>query len=97
MSSSSQYAANSQCANKYTHRHFKALSASVLNVSGAGDCLVAGSLAGLLDGKPAEYAIKVGLAAACRAVESSYNVPKKMTFLSVAHEARRAEGESIWG
>lgn len=59
--------------------HGSALSARVNNCSGAGDCLVAGFLDGLLHGVSPEKALAWGLASAKLAVESSSNVPLQLS------------------
>ena len=54
--------------------HFPALPASIFNLSGAGDCLVAGTLVGLSSGADASSALAHGVAASKFAVESDINV-----------------------
>lgn len=58
--------------------HYPALPASIVSLSGAGDCLVAGALSALL--KPSTSvgaAVCYGMAAAKAAVESDRNVPTR--------------------
>ncbi|BDA42876.1 probable pseudouridine kinase at N-terminal half [Coccomyxa sp. Obi] len=56
--------------------HLAAPHAVVVNTSGAGDCLVAGSLWGLLRGCSPVEALAQGMAVAHQAVQSSSSVPK---------------------
>eukprot|EP00976_Prorocentrum_cordatum_P010006 200501-Prorocentrum_minimum.AAC.4 len=64
-----------------------ALPATVVNVNGAGDCLVAGSLAGIISGRSPVNALAMGMVAGKRAVESPTNVPQGLTFEAVSQEA----------
>jgi pseudouridine kinase len=51
-----------------------ALPAKPVDVTGAGDALVAGTLYGLLAGEPLEASVRVGLRLAARTVESTFSV-----------------------
>ncbi|GLC33240.1 hypothetical protein PLESTB_000355700 [Pleodorina starrii] len=55
--------------------HLRALPAEVVSVNGAGDTLVAGMIAALLQQQDPVHALAYGMAAAKRAVESHRNVP----------------------
>lgn len=55
--------------------HFPALQASVVSLTGAGDCLVAGILASISSGFDMMRSVAVGIAVAKAAVESETNVP----------------------
>ncbi|EFJ49304.1 hypothetical protein VOLCADRAFT_90096 [Volvox carteri f. nagariensis] len=55
--------------------HLRALPAEVVSVNGAGDTLVAGMVAALLQQQDPVHALAYGMAAAKRAVESHRNVP----------------------
>ncbi|GLI65002.1 hypothetical protein VaNZ11_008428 [Volvox africanus] len=56
--------------------HLRALPAEVVSVNGAGDTLVAGMVAALLQQEDPVHALAYGMAAAKRAVESYRNVPE---------------------
>jgi sulfofructose kinase len=60
-------------------QHLPALPARVLNCSGAGDCLVAGCLFGLAQGRAPLSALACGVAASRSAVESQHNVPPSLS------------------
>ncbi|KAK9870576.1 hypothetical protein WA026_008138 [Henosepilachna vigintioctopunctata] len=47
---------------------------SIVNVSGAGDCLASGIIVSMLEGLPEDICMSVGLAAAKRALQSSLSV-----------------------
>lgn len=53
--------------------------ARVVDVTGAGDALVAGTLRGLIDGKPLRAALRLGLAAAALALERPGGVPQDLS------------------
>ena len=59
--------------------HFPALPASVVRLTGAGDCLVGGTLASLCSGLDIMQSIAVGIAAAKFAVEGEVNVPSEFS------------------
>lgn len=67
-----------------------ALPASVVNCSGAGDCLVAGCLFALSRGLPAEAALAHGIATAHAAVQSQANVPAGLDAAAVGRGAAEA-------
>ena len=54
------------------------LNVRVINVNGAGDCLVAGTLKALVENNlhSLEYAVSYGIAVACAAIQSASNVPE---------------------
>lgn len=64
-------------------QHLPALPAEVVNLSGAGDCLVAGCLYGLVRGRRPLEALACGVAAAKAAVESAANVPPGLSAAAV--------------
>lgn len=55
--------------------HFPALPASVVRVTGAGDCLVGGTLASICAGLDIMQSLAVGIAAAKATIEAETNVP----------------------
>lgn len=74
--------------------HVPALPASVVNCSGAGDCLVAGCLFGLAQGLPAAHALCYGVAAATAAVQSDSNVPRGLDAAAARSAAAQARAKS---
>ncbi|XAR59527.1 Pseudouridine kinase [Bertholletia excelsa] len=68
--------------------HFPALPASVVRVSGAGDCLVGGALASICAGLDLIQSLAVGIAAARAAVEAETNVPAEFSLTKIADDAR---------
>ncbi|GFR48532.1 hypothetical protein Agub_g10428, partial [Astrephomene gubernaculifera] len=67
--------------------HLRALPAEVASVNGAGDTLVAGMVAALLQQHPPAHALAYGMAAAKRAVESHRNVPELLDFAALRTDA----------
>ncbi len=67
-----------------TYLHFPALPASIVNLSGAGDCLVAGALVALSAGSDVATALAHGVSAAKWAVESQSNVPPRLSHTLVS-------------
>jgi sugar/nucleoside kinase (ribokinase family) len=74
--------------------HFPALPASISNLSGAGDCLVAGAMVALSSGADISSALAYGVSASKWAVESDSNVSSnldhhvvsgKFSFLTLNH------------
>ncbi|KAG6779499.1 hypothetical protein POTOM_015887 [Populus tomentosa] len=63
--------------------HFPALPASVVRLTGAGDCLVGGTLASLCSGLDIMQSIAVGIAAAKSAVEGEVNVPSEFSLATI--------------
>ncbi len=74
--------------------HVPALPATVVNCSGAGDCLVAGCLYGLARGLPAAQALCYGVAAATAAVQSESNVPAGLDAAAAQSAAAQAHASS---
>lgn len=70
--------------NYYTAIHFPALSASVVRVTGAGDCLVGGTIASICAGLDIMQSVAVGIAAAKGAVETESNVPAEYELTKIA-------------
>ncbi|XP_009803607.1 pseudouridine kinase isoform X1 [Nicotiana tabacum] len=68
--------------------HFPALSASVVRLTGAGDCLVGGTIASLCAGLDVMQSVAVGIAAAKVAVEVESNVPAEYCLARLADDAR---------
>ncbi|CAK7329730.1 unnamed protein product [Dovyalis caffra] len=68
--------------------HFPALPASVLRLTGAGDCLVGGTLASICSGLDVMQSIAVGMAAAKNAVEGEANVPSEFSLATISDDAR---------
>ncbi|KAK9287429.1 hypothetical protein L1049_015850 [Liquidambar formosana] len=68
--------------------HFPALPASVVRLTGAGDCLVGGVLASICAGLDVFQSVAVGIAAAKAAVESEANVPNEYSLAKIADDAR---------
>ena len=58
--------------------HFPALQASIVSLSGAGDCFVGGTLTGLCLHKDMSSSIAFGIAVATRAIQSELNVPSSL-------------------
>ncbi|KAF2305886.1 hypothetical protein GH714_008653 [Hevea brasiliensis] len=64
--------------------HFPALPASVVRLTGAGDCLVGGTLASLCEGLDIMQSVAVGMAVAKHTVEAETNVPSSFSLASIA-------------
>jgi sugar/nucleoside kinase (ribokinase family) len=58
--------------------HFPALKATIVSLSGAGDCFVGGALTGLCLYKDLCSSIAFGIAVANRAIQSELNVPSSL-------------------
>ncbi|KAL3350704.1 hypothetical protein AABB24_023230 [Solanum stoloniferum] len=68
--------------------HFPALPASIVRLTGAGDCLVGGTIASLCAGLDVMQSIAVGIAAAKVVVEVESNVPDEYCLAKLADDAR---------
>ncbi|XP_059314174.1 pseudouridine kinase [Lycium ferocissimum] len=68
--------------------HFPALPASVVRLTGAGDCLVGGTIASLCAGLDVMQSVAVGIAAAKVVVEVESNVPDEYCLAKLADNAR---------
>ncbi|KAK9942436.1 hypothetical protein M0R45_008103 [Rubus argutus] len=68
--------------------HFPALPASVVRLTGAGDCLVGGTISSLCAGLDIMQSVAVGIAASKAAVESETNVPCTFNLAAIADDAR---------
>lgn len=68
--------------------HFPALPASVVRLTGAGDCLVGGTLASICAGLDVVQSLAVGIAAAKAAVESDANVPAAFNMAKISDDAK---------
>ncbi|KAL2344697.1 hypothetical protein Fmac_005982 [Flemingia macrophylla] len=68
--------------------HFPALPASVVRLTGAGDCLVGGTLASICAGLDIMQSVSVGIAVAKAAVEVEANVPSTFNFSAIADDAK---------
>jgi sugar/nucleoside kinase (ribokinase family) len=79
--------------------HCPALECEVLSSTGAGDCLVAGSIAGLVSGCSLEDAVCIGVASAARSCSSHDNVPSGLSWAGVADdvdELKSARVRMLW-
>ncbi|XP_044398131.1 pseudouridine kinase isoform X1 [Triticum aestivum] len=73
--------------------HLPATSASVVSLTGAGDCLVGGFLSSLCGGLDIMQSVAVGIAVAKASVESEANIPANFSAASIAglsHESLSA-------
>ncbi|XP_015574632.1 ribokinase isoform X1 [Ricinus communis] len=68
--------------------HFPTLPASVVRLTGAGDCLVGGTLASLCSGLDIMQSMAVGIVVAKTAVETEGNVPSAFSLASISDDAR---------
>ncbi|XP_062093028.1 pseudouridine kinase isoform X2 [Humulus lupulus] len=68
--------------------HFPGLPASVVRLTGAGDCLVGGTLSSICAGLDVMQSLAVGIAAAKAAVEAEANVPHVLNLAAIAGDAR---------
>ncbi|KAF5196802.1 pfkB-like carbohydrate kinase family protein [Thalictrum thalictroides] len=68
--------------------HFPSLPASAVRLTGAGDCLVGGTLASICAGLDVMQSIAVGIAAAKAAVEVESNVPSAYFLAKLSEDAR---------
>ncbi|GFY95081.1 pfkB-like carbohydrate kinase family protein [Actinidia rufa] len=68
--------------------HFPALPASVVRLTGAGDCLVGAALACICAGLDVIQSLAVGIAAAKAAVEAETNVPPEFNMATITDDAR---------
>ena len=75
--------------------HFPALPASVVSLTGAGDCLVGGTLASVCSGLDFMQSVAVGVATAKVAVESENNVPTEYCLTTVAGMCAKARMYSV--
>ncbi|OMO63419.1 hypothetical protein COLO4_32449 [Corchorus olitorius] len=64
--------------------HFPALPASVVRLTGAGDCLVGGMLASLCAGLDVMQSVAIGISAAKASVEADSNVPSQFSLATIA-------------
>lgn len=64
--------------------HFPALPASISNLSGAGDCLVAGTMVALSANEDVSTALAFGVAASKWAVEADVNVSPNLDYRLVS-------------
>ena len=69
--------------------HLDALPATVVNTSGAGDCLVGGAVAALVGGADPVDALAHGVAAAGVAVQTGGNVPPALDPEAIRRDAAR--------
>ncbi|KAM6588448.1 hypothetical protein CsatA_011053 [Cannabis sativa] len=68
--------------------HLPALPASVVRLTGAGDCLVGGTLSSICAGLDVIQSLAVGIVASKAAVEAEANVPNALDLASIAEDAR---------
>jgi hypothetical protein len=64
--------------------HFPALPSKVVRLTGAGDCLVGGTLASICAGLNVMQSVAVGIAAAKASVEAEANVPTAFNLATIA-------------
>uniref|UniRef100_A0A0E0KZA8 MaoC-like domain-containing protein n=2 Tax=Oryza punctata TaxID=4537 RepID=A0A0E0KZA8_ORYPU len=69
--------------------HLPAVSASVVSLTGAGDCFVGGVISALCGGLGMMQSVAVGIAIAKSSVESEANIPDKFSAATIADDARR--------
>ncbi|XP_058069077.1 LOW QUALITY PROTEIN: pseudouridine kinase [Magnolia sinica] len=69
--------------------HFPALPASVVSLTGAGDCLVGGTLSSICAGLDIMQSLAVGVAASKAAVETEDNIPPEYCLKTIADDAQR--------
>ncbi|KAG8368265.1 hypothetical protein BUALT_Bualt15G0027300 [Buddleja alternifolia] len=74
-------------ASHYIAVHFPALPASVVRLTGAGDCLVGGTIASICASLDIMQSVAVGIAAAKRAVETETNIPADYELTKIADDA----------
>ncbi|KAB2603065.1 ribokinase [Pyrus ussuriensis x Pyrus communis] len=67
---------------------FPALPASVVRLTGAGDCLVGGTVASICAGLDVMQSLAVGIAASKAAVEAETNVPRALNLAAIADDAK---------
>ncbi|GAQ85116.1 Predicted carbohydrate kinase [Klebsormidium nitens] len=88
---SASYAAvpSSASVRRIVHHHVPALPARVVGLTGAGDSVVAGTVAGLVTGQAANpvEAAAFGVAAAKQTVQSAQNVPEGLSLESIRGDA----------
>ncbi|KAK7362516.1 hypothetical protein VNO77_04632 [Canavalia gladiata] len=70
--------------------HFPSIPASVVRLSGAGDCLVGGILTSICAGLDIMQSVSVGIAAAKAAVEVESNVPSAFSLSAITDDAKSA-------
>nr|APF31932.1 putative fructokinase 6 [Saccharum spontaneum] len=68
--------------------HLPAISASVISLTGAGDCLVGGVLSALFAGFDIIQSVAIGVATAKASVESEANVPDDISAANIADDAQ---------
>ncbi|XP_061354740.1 pseudouridine kinase [Gastrolobium bilobum] len=68
--------------------HFPTVPASVVRLTGAGDCLVGGTLASICAGLDIMQSVSVGIAAAKAAVEVEANVPYAFSLAAITDDAK---------
>ncbi|XP_020551767.1 uncharacterized protein LOC105169905 isoform X1 [Sesamum indicum] len=71
----------------YVAIHFPSLSASVVRLTGAGDCLVGGAVASICAGLDIMQSLAVGIASAKGAVETETNVPAEYELTKISDDA----------
>ncbi|XP_027346982.1 uncharacterized protein LOC113858499 [Abrus precatorius] len=68
--------------------HFPSLPASVVRLTGAGDCLVGGTLTSICSGLDIMQSVSVGIAVAKAAVEVEANVPSAFDLSAITDDAK---------
>lgn len=68
------------------HQHFPSEDTNVVSVSGAGDCLSAGFIAGILQGFDHQTSLKMGLKAAKLSLFSTHAVPENLSLSEISEQ-----------
>jgi sugar/nucleoside kinase (ribokinase family) len=78
--------------------HLPAISASVISLTGAGDCLVGGVLSALCGGLDIIQSVAIGVAIAKASVESQANIPDHISAASVSDDAQKVllSARTLW-
>ncbi|XP_025807811.1 uncharacterized protein LOC112886211 isoform X1 [Panicum hallii] len=78
--------------------HLPAISASVISLTGAGDCLVGGVLSALCGGLDIIQSVAIGVAIAKASVESQANIPDHISATSVSDDAQKVllSARTLW-
>ncbi|VAH04555.1 pseudouridine kinase-like isoform X1 [Triticum dicoccoides] len=76
--------------------HLPATSASVVSLTGAGDCLVGGFLSSLCGGLDIMQSVAVGIAVAKASVESEANIPANFSAASIAGPSHESLSVSLF-
>lgn len=86
--------ANYGCVTPYVV-HYPALPASIVSLTGAGDCLVGGIISSICSGLDLLHSVAVGVAVAKAAVETNFNVPVHVSLTKVTGMVLNSHGMKI--